>query len=280
MFGERNITLMYQAQSVKVGPTQYPRIHALLARACEVLDTEVPPLYVSQTPIVNAGAIGVDHPFIVINSSMVEVADTPGLEAMLGHEVGHIMSEHTLYRTLLSLLLQFSGPLSPIVNQATLPITLALREWSRKAEISCDRAGLLATQDVNASIKLMASIAGGIRGHQEDLDVSAFIDQAQEYRDTDGLDSFYKFMATLGRTHPFPVARVAELMNWVDSGAYEKILSGDYHRIGEPRPFIDDAATATRQFSDTAQTVFEDTDRYVNQALMNFVDAAKEKMSS
>ncbi len=278
-FGERNIALMYQAQSVRVGPTQYPRINAQLIRVCDVLDTEPPPLYISQKPIANAGAVGVDQPFIVINSSLVEIADDASLEAMLGHEVGHIMSEHTLYRTLLSLLLQFSGPLSPIVSQAAFPITLALREWSRKAEISCDRAGLLATQDLDSSVKLMASLAGGIRGYNEDLDVTAFIAQANEYRDTEGLDSFYKFMATLGRTHPFPVVRVAELLNWVDSGAYQQIVNGEYHKIGEPRPFVDDAASATKQFSDTAQTIFEDTDRYVNQALNNFVNAAKEKMS-
>jgi hypothetical protein len=84
-------------------------------------------------------------------------------------------------------------------------------------------------------------------------------------------------MATLGRSHPFPVIRVAELRNWVDSGDYDRIMSGEYHRVGDPRPFSDDAATAARGFSETANKVFSDTDRYVNDALVSFMDSARKR---
>lgn len=279
-FGERNISMVYKAQAVRVGPKQYPTIHRQLQSVCEVLDTDVPPLYISQTYLANAGAVGMDNPFIVLNSSLIELANDAEIEAVLGHEVGHIMSEHALYRTLLHLLLGYGQSFTPIISQAIVPITLALLEWSRKAEVSCDRAGLLATQDLSAMTGLLCVMAGGIRGRRDELDLDAFVEQSNEYREETGLGAYYRVMSTLGRSHPFPVIRVAELRNWVESGAYTEIMAGNYHRIGEPRPLAEDAATAGRAFSETANRVFTDTDRYVNEALFNFMDAARRRFST
>lgn len=275
MFGEKNIATIYTAAAVRVGPEQYPAIHDSLVRVCEVLDTDVPPLYISQTPLANAGAVGMDHPFIVLNSTIVELASSDEIEVVLGHEVGHIMSEHALYRTLLFLLLDMSSRVMPLVGQAIIPITLALLEWSRKAEISCDRAGLLAVQDLDSAMGMHAVLAGGIRGRREELNIEAFVEQSDDYRDLDGLAAYYRLMATLGRSHDFPVIRVAELRNWVDTGAYEEILAGTYHRVGDPHSVRDDITTAGRNFSERAGQVFEDTDRYVNDALTNFMSSAK-----
>lgn len=275
MFGEKNISTVYTAAAVRVGPKQYPAIHESLVQVCEVLDTDVPPLYISQTPVVNAGAVGMDHPFIVLNSSLIELADPSEVEVVLGHEVGHIMSEHALYRTLLFLLLNMSSRVSPIIGQAAVPIMLALLEWSRKAEISCDRAGLLAVQNLDAAQGMHCVLAGGVRGRRDELSVEAFVEQADEYRDLEGLSAYYRLMATLGRSHDFPVIRVAELRNWVDSGEYASILGGDYARIGDDFSVGDDWKSAGKNFSERAGQVFEDSDRYVNDALNNFMDAAK-----
>ncbi len=274
-FGERNIRINYQANAVKVGPNQYPDIHTQLVKVCKVLDTDVPPLFVSQTPLANAGAVGMDKPFIVLNSSLIELARPRELRAVLGHEVAHIMSEHVLYRTLLFLLLDHAVPSVPILGQAVLPITLALQEWHRKAEISCDRAGLLATQNMDASVGVLAVLAGGIRGKTRELNLEAFVQQSEEYLDEEGLASYYKFMSTLRQSHPFPVVRVAELQRWADSGAYDKIVGGTYAKQGDEQPFSEDAAGAAQNFSDTAARVFDDAEQYVNRALKNFADKAQ-----
>ena len=276
-FGEKNVKTIFTAAAVKVGPKQYGSIHKALVRVCEVLDTDVPPLYISQTPIANAGAYGMDRPFIVLNSSLIEIASPEELEVVLGHEVGHIMSEHALYRTLLYMLLSFSSAVNPLIGQAALPITLALMEWSRKAEISCDRAGLLATQNLAHAQGMHCVLAGGIRGRRDELNLDAFIEQAEEYRSATGLSAYYRFMATLGRSHDFPVVRVAELANWHDSGDYEEILGGKYHKIGDPISPMEDAKAAGKNFEEKAAQVFEDTDRYVTDALTNFFTAARDR---
>jgi len=276
-FGEKNVNTIFTAAAVKVGPKQYASIHESLVRVCEVLDTEVPPLYISQTPIVNAGAYGMDHPFIVLNSSLVEIASPEELEVVLGHEVGHIMSEHALYRTLLYMLLSFAGSVNPVIGQAAMPITFALLEWSRKAEISCDRAGLLSTQSLKHAQGMHCAMAGGVRGRRDELSVEAFVVQAEDYRSAVGLAAYYRFMATLGRSHDFPVVRVAELANWHDGGDYEKILTGEYMKIGDPLDPMGDMKVAGKNFSDKATQVFEDTDRYVNQALTDFFNSARKR---
>lgn len=274
-FGEKNIAVLYQAAAVQVGPEQYPQVHQSLVRVCEILDTEVPPLYISQTSLANAGAVGMDKPFIVLNSSLIELTHPGELEAVIAHEVGHILSEHALYRTLLFLLLDFSSSTLPIVSQATTPITLALLEWHRKSEISCDRAGLLGTQDLEAALGVQAVLAGGIRGKRDELNLEAFLEQCDNYRSLNGLGGYYKMMSTLGRSHPFPVIRAVELRDWVASGDYQSILAGEYARRGESRSVVEDITDAGRHFSDRAAQVFEDSDRYVNEALVGFAKSAK-----
>jgi len=271
-FGERNVKTLFTAAAVKVGPKQYTPIHDSLMRVSEILDTEAPPLYISQTPIVNAGAYGMDNPFIVLNSSLVELASPEELEVVIGHEVAHIMSEHALYRTLLYMLINYSRLVNPIT---IMPIILALLEWSRKAEISCDRAGLLASQNLQHAQGMHCVLAGGVRGRREELNVEAFVEQAQEYRDQGGLAAYYRFMNTLGRSHDFPVIRVAELENWVDSGEYATILGGEYHKVGDPHSPSEDWKTAGKNFQEKAGQVFEDTDKYVNEALTNFMNSAR-----
>ena len=280
-FGESNVRMLFQASAVKVGPTQYPELHDTLIRVCHTLDAEVPELYVSQGPMANAGAVGVDKPFIVLQSSLVEMATPAQVEAVVGHEVGHILSEHALYRTLLFLLLRLVQARSPLFSAAMMPITLALLEWNRKAEISCDRAGLLAVQDVDASLGVLGVLAGGIRGANDDFDLEAFIAQSDEYRDTKGLQGFFRFVAMMGQTHPFAVVRVAELRNWIESGDYHRIIEGDYRKRGDDDTSLrDDVSTAATDFSDRAQSVFHDAQHWFVDTLDNFSERVEDFLNN
>jgi hypothetical protein len=109
-------------------------------------------------------------------------------------------------------------------------IIAALHEWQRKAELSGDRAGLLAAQDPGASLRMMMKLAGG--GTLDDLDVTAFAQQGDEYLNSpDVRDSVLKLLMLEGRSHPFAVVRAAELRRWVDSGEYNRVLAGEYARV-------------------------------------------------
>src|SRR5690606_26744125 len=118
-----------------------------------------------QTPLVNAGAYGMDRPFIVLNSGALRLLDDDELTYLLGHELGHIMSGHVLYRTMTVILLQLAQMGFPVVGLAARAVLIALLEWSRKSELSADRAGLLSLQNPEAALKAFMKLAGG--GHEE-----------------------------------------------------------------------------------------------------------------
>ena len=250
LFNERAFRLTYLAGSVRVSERQFPHIHEMVRDGAYILDLpEVPECYVLQTPVVNAMALGRDKPFIVLNSGMIELLDPEELRAVIGHELGHILSGHALYRTMLLILLQLAA------RAAFLPIALALtaiiwglEEWFRKSELSCDRAGLLAGQDLDASRRVLMKLAGGAQ--LSELNPDAFREQAQEYDAVPDLrDSILKILQLQGTTHPFAVVRFAELDYWATHGEYDRILGGDY-----PRRENDGNASVTEEVRNAAKS--------------------------
>src|SRR5262245_23767402 len=96
---ERALRQIFMAGSLKLGSEQLPMVWASHRAACARLDLEsVPDLYLTQFPIANAAAIGADRPIVLLNSRTVELLDEDELRTVLGHEAGHILSDHVLYR--------------------------------------------------------------------------------------------------------------------------------------------------------------------------------------
>ena len=279
--GERGIRLLFQANAVRVGPTQFPRMNALYADVLTTLDwPERPELFVSQTPFVNAGAYGMERPFIVINSGALKLLDDDEMRTLLGHELGHVMSGHALYHTLLVLIVNVGlGFLPFLAGMVLLPIQLALLEWYRKSELSSDRAGLLACQDPTASMRMFLKMAGG--GDMKEMDLATYLEQAKEYEESGGaLDRMFKILNTLPQSHPFNTLRAAELDRWIAGGHYERILSGDYPSRGpqaEQRPLDKDIDEARDYYVKEAKAVVDDVVDTAKRAAQAFTDAFKKK---
>ena len=254
LWNERALRLMFLGGAIRVDHRQYPRIHRLFAEAATTLDVaELPELYVAFDRGLNGQCIGMSRPFIVVTTGAVELLDDDELRCLLGHEIGHLLSGHAVYRTMLNILVGLAQNLAwlPVGSIALRAIIAALYEWWRKAELSADRAGLLATQDPAVSLRLSMKLAGG--GDLSEIDTTAFLEQAAEYDRTGDLrDSLLKIMLTWARTHPLPVARAAELRTWVDSGAYRRILEGDY-----PRREDDSTASMTADVKAAAESYRE-----------------------
>jgi Zn-dependent protease with chaperone function len=233
---EKSLRLLHVASAVRVTPDQFRRVWACGARAAEILDCASPPdIFVANSPYFNAGAYGVKEPFIVLSSSLVKGLTDDELYAAVAHELGHILSGHGLYKTLLWLLLRISLGSLPVPGFLVTPLLLALREWDRASELSADRAGLLALQSEKECLELLMKVAGGEELSQ--MNLNDFFLQAQEYESSRGLlDGLFKLMNTASETHPFPVVRIQELRTWAASGQYAAIIGGDYPRRGDPSP--------------------------------------------
>jgi Zn-dependent protease with chaperone function len=284
--GERGIRLLFQGNAVRCGPTQFPRLWGMHIENCATFGWErVPELYVTQTPIFNAGAYGVDDPFIVIHSSAFELLDDDEQRALLAHELGHVMSGHALYTTIAAIMALLSLGVLPLpLELVVLPIRLAFLEWSRKSELSADRAELLGSQDLAASMRLFMKMAGGANTanvRPGDLNLEPFLQQANEYATQhEGFDIVYKVLNTLALTHPMNVVRAGQVQTWVQSGAYERIIGGEYVRRGseaDDRPLRDDvreaAAHYQREFSEFADQVKSAAKRATDRARDAFNDA-------
>jgi Zn-dependent protease with chaperone function len=280
-FGERGIRNLFLGDAVLAGPTQRPQLHALHQEVLATLDwppagQPPPQLYVSQTPIANSGAVGFERPFIVLSSGALELLDREEQRFVLAHEVGHVMTGHTTYRTIAQLILFFGASALPVLATiALLPFQLALLEWYRKAELSADRAGLLGTQDPRGSMMAFLKLAGG-RAHGDTIDLDAYLAQAAEYdAGGTGWDAVLKALNTALREHPFHTVRVAELQRWVQSGEYAMILGGAYTRRGaeDARGLGDDVRDAGAYYAGQARHAAQAVGDAINRAADAFRDA-------
>ena len=250
LFNERAVRLVFLGSAVRVDERQFSRLHRILGEVGRALDApELPELYVVANPAFGAMTIGMNKPFIVLNSGVVDLLDEEEIRFVIAHELGHAMSGHAVYQTLLQRMILLSGVLAaiPAGSLGLRAIMAALYEWSRKAELSADRAGLLATQDPATAFRVHMQLASG--GHLEDLDPTSFFAQGAEYDNADLRDSVLKLLLIENRSHPFAVVRATELRKWVDSGEYTQILAGQY-----PRRQDDDQARVSEAAAEAARS--------------------------
>ncbi|UJR86542.1 M48 family metallopeptidase [Sandaracinus amylolyticus] len=206
-------------QAVKVGPRQFVRLQKIAERCAQTLSVPTPQMYVVNSPVVNAFTFGTDEEsFIVLHSALVDALDDKELEFVIGHETGHIQNKHVVYGTALTILTQGFGMfLGPLIE----PALIALRSWYRRAEITCDRAGLLCSSDLDAGVSSFMKLAIGSRRLYEEMDVESYLAQLEEGQTSIG--RFSEFFAT----HPFLPKRIQALRTFADSQLYRQHVGQD-----------------------------------------------------
>ncbi len=279
LFREPALRLLFLGSCVRADERQFAGMYRVLGEVGRVLDAEkLPELYVGNSPFTNAITIGINEPIIVLNSSLLDLLDEDEMRFVIAHELGHALSGHALYQTLLQRLLSLTGVWNAVPGGALTvrAIIAALFEWSRKAELSADRAGLLATQDPATAFRVHMKFASG-SGDLSDLDQTSFFAQGAEYLAQDDLrQSLLKLLLVERRSHPFAVVRAAELRRWVDSGAYTEILTGSYPRRDEDgsAKMTDAAKEAADSYSETFRQTQDAVGKLVHD-VAGFVGTAK-----
>jgi Zn-dependent protease with chaperone function len=255
LFNDRSLRLMFLASAVRASPDQFGDLYEYLRDGCYVLDLPtIPELFISQDPTVNAMAIGTDKPFIVITTGMVDLFDAEEMRFAIGHELGHVLSGHAVYRTMLLALMALANRLAfvPFAWLGLKAVIWGLEEWYRKSELSCDRAGVLAGQDVEAARRALMKTAGGAQ--LSELSHDAFHQQAHEYDAVPDIrEGLLKLLQLQGNTHPFAVVRFAELDRWASGGEYLDILAGNYPRREDDSDTSvgDEFKSAARSYQDS-----------------------------
>src|SRR5688500_5466046 len=256
---ERALRQAYLGASVRLGPEQLPDVWRVYEQVLATLDMpEVYDLYVTHQPIANAVTFGSEKPVIVLNSGLVNLLGEEELRAVLAHEVAHILSDHVLYRTGLQILLSLTmGRLPLLAGLPLMAVRMALLEWSRAAELSCDRAAVLVARDPLVVCRTLASLTAGLAPDKLNLDT--YLLQAGEYREGGkGFDRIQRLWMELGVTHALPVKRVHEVMEWVRGGDFDRIVNGEYPRRTDPVDVREQADDAVNFYRERFATTFRD----------------------
>jgi Zn-dependent protease with chaperone function len=239
---ERPQFVYLMGNSIQVGPRQYSTIYQMF-REC-VRDLNIfpePALFVSQNPLANSYALGQEHPYVVINTGILDLLNAAEIKAVLAHELGHIKCGHTILIQMAMWAMNAASTIGELTfglgNLVSSGLIYAFYEWRRKAELSSDRAALLVTDDLNSVMHSMMKVAGGSVQYANECSLDEFIRQADNYQalDQDGLNQVYKFLIYNGGqgamlSHPFPVERLRYLREWAVSEEYRQIRRGNYQR--------------------------------------------------
>lgn len=233
-YNEALLRGLNMAEKIRLGPRQMPKVYNLLPPICERLGIEVPELYL-ENGMPNAYTYGDTRVFITVTSGLLFSMEEDELRAVLAHECGHIACQHTLYNTVARLLLGTSSMLFKPLQLLTEPIRLGLLYWSRRSELSADRAAAVALGDPLPLAQAMVRLCGGPRCVTGEVDIEQYAAQAEAY---DHLleskwDSFLQNLVVMNYDHPMPAVRTRELLNWGKTPVFQQ-LAAVAHQSAEP----------------------------------------------
>jgi Zn-dependent protease with chaperone function len=254
---ERALRQSFLGNSVKVSERQLPELWTSYQGVKRILDMpDDYDVYVTSALYWNALTIGSSKPMIIVGSNLYEQLGPGEQRTIVAHELGHILSDHVLYITALNILLSASGSL-PLLGLPLRAVRAVLLEWRRAAELSCDRAATLAVRDPRVVCRALMVVAAGLPADQLDLD--AFMAQAMQYENwEDSHDRVRRFFNEINATHSYAVRRVSEVMKWVQSGEYDRIIRGEYRKRSDPVNPRDEASDAMEFYAERFRALFRE----------------------
>ncbi|HLJ45921.1 MAG TPA: M48 family metallopeptidase [Bryobacteraceae bacterium] len=235
-FSEELIFLQNNQQMIRASYHNYASLYKLLERCCEILSLPVPELYLTTNPTLNAYTVGTRRTCIVLHSELIETMTLDELTFVIGHELGHIKCSHGLYRMLGDLLIRYWDLLSSVITVPGLgmlrvPMLLAYWEWFRRAELTCDRAGLMCVQDREVGLRALSKLAGKVAGYEDEFSTDAALKQAEAKKEVKNkLVLLVSILEAAQNTHPFVPTRLKHLAEFAEGDQYKKILAGEFEK--------------------------------------------------
>lgn len=205
-------TQIMNMNALRVGPDQFPDVYEIACDCAEKLGIGIPNVFILNDPTMNAFTYAYDdqEPMIVIHSGLYERMTKGELRAIIGHECGHIHNQHGLYDTL-GILLLSTGLTGVGAVSRTMGVVLsesariALSCWSRAAEITCDRAGMICSENLEDCYSSMAKLMYGATFKEQKIDYDAI--QAQLEVQMKNIGKYDELLN--GYSHPTTARRIA-----------------------------------------------------------------------
>ena len=229
---ERMLRIQLTGSYLRVTAAAFPSLSEILRTVIERLDLPISPdFYIQDGEEINAYTAGVERPVIVVTKGAIDRLEEDELLFVVAHEVGHIKSGHVLYyqiANIIPLLGNLLGEMTlGIGNFLSLGLQIALLHWQRTSELTADRAGLLACQDSDTAMRTLMKLAGMPEKFAGKVDPNHFSTQALQFEmlDLNVVDRAAKYLSIYGQNHPWTVLRGKELITWIQTGGYDRVLS-------------------------------------------------------
>jgi Zn-dependent protease with chaperone function len=204
--------------AVKVSDQQYPRVYEAAKKAGEALHVRVPVVFAAPSDAIKVKALGTDDaPHLIVNLELAEKLDEIELRAAIAHELAHIQNGHILYATALHYL-QHSAAF--FIRWVVQPAIMTLQAWSRRAEVTCDRAALLAVRNLDETLRAMVKLELG-------LDKATAFNADEYLKSLPDVKKGIGRYAELFRSHPYVPKRVQALRLFAESALYAQITGAD-----------------------------------------------------
>ncbi|MEI6808877.1 MAG: M48 family metallopeptidase [bacterium] len=240
---EDEFYLINLADNTKLSDKQGASLHRMASDVADRFSVRVPTVFLDRTSEVRSCALAGERPYLSFTSGLVDSFPETAMRAVIGHELGHIMCEHTFYRLMAEnyqVFSQLAGCIPLLGPVVSFGIVFKLFDWYKKSELSADRAALLATGDITAVQDYILRIAGGSVKLGPELSLTEFGNQADEFQDLvrerrqQGVSRRLRFLLSslmlqraLG-SHPWPSIRFKAITMWAGTRQYAELLAGNY----------------------------------------------------
>lgn len=222
---EKYAEIESSGDGVNITATSVPTVYCSLVDACRILNiNEVPACSTDWCYDISFYSIGEKKRRIILQSGTIDLLSQDELLFVLGHELGHMKCGHKTYHMLTEAMYM------PVLNSDfkfwVNLIKMPLLNWYRYSDFTADRMGLLCCQDINTALSTMIKMAGLPKKYYSQANINAFIQQAIDFnKEHSGtIDNIIKYLSINAACMPWLVLRASELLDWYNSGEYDRII--------------------------------------------------------
>jgi Zn-dependent protease with chaperone function len=183
------------------------------------LRVRVPVVFAAPSSSIKVKVLGTeDAPHLIVNLDLAEKLDDTELVAAIAHELGHVQNGHILYTTALHYL---NTSAAFFVRWVVQPAIMTLQAWSRRAEVTCDRASLLAVRDLDKTLHALVRVELGL-DKGSTFNSEEYLKALPDVK-KGGLGRF----AEAFRSNPYVPKRVQALRLFAGSALYAQVTGQD-----------------------------------------------------
>ena len=208
-----------QGHSFKVNEKLAPRLFDSFVDVMKKLDfQESTEFFITNNPELNAFAISRLEPdeshIININSGLIDKVDDDELKFIVGHEIGHLISNNANIAQLLDFV---------FVDQEETPLMMQhkIAVWDKLSELTADRFGFMACGRLDKVLSCFFKMASGLSVERLNFDPKAFSLENEE---------ILKYFKETGSgnllSHPINPIRIKAVELFEQSELYRNLLSG------------------------------------------------------